>query len=135
MFEYKWSSLRLCFHCVSSMKKITFLFLPFVGLLACNENQLNHSLEAKSLGACQSVSPQILLESNIAGDLYTFRCCLPAGFDAKKYDVVRHGDSLQVNLPTASGDTEFECKLKVEAYPRYRFITIAGQTLEIGQVE
>lgn len=115
------------------MKTASLIFLPLLGLLACTENQLNHSMEVRPLGQCQSVTPQIFMESNIMGDWYTFRCCLPSGFDGKKYELLRSGDSLRLQLPQSGGDTEFECKLKVEAYPRYRFITISGQTLEIGE--
>jgi hypothetical protein len=117
------------------MKKTVLpLFLLYL-LASCDENQLNHKLEFKKIGSCNQMSPLYHMESNVAGDRYTFNQCLPENFDGTTYKVDRKGDTLLVSFSESDEPkAAFTLTLDIDAYPEYHHILLGNEMLHVGEV-
>lgn len=120
------------------MKKIISGCLLLCMLVACKtEPYIKHDLEFKKLaGNCDQVNPSVKMISNIAGERFEFEACLPADFSADQLTVTKNGDDAFVNIPDSGKErtTAYKLVLDVKAYPKYKTITIGGETYHIAPV-
>jgi hypothetical protein len=70
--------------------------------------------------------------SNVAGERYEFEKCLDAHFSKDMLKVSRQGDTVLVRFPKATGQTVLDkITLDIDSYPRYNFITIDDETIDV----
>lgn len=122
------------FLCKNHMKNLSLLSIGlFVVLAACNSGKVSHKVEFSVLGECDAVGEQYGLESNIAGDRYTFSQCLPEDFNENGYIVERKGDTLRVAFKESDKPRKaFKVVLDIETSP-YSYIWIGAKGIAIGQ--
>lgn len=121
------------------MKKIMSICLLLITLAACKtEPYIKHDLDIKKLADnCDQVNASVKMISNIAGERFEFEACLPADFSADQLTVTKNGDDAFVNIPGngKAATTAFKLVLDVKAYPKYKTITIGGETYHIAPVK
>lgn len=118
------------------MKYCAILLVAALSFVACKtEPYLKSKAEVKELSQnCTTEAPNFRMISNIGGDRYEFRRCLPVGFTAEQIEVTRQGDSLLVKFKNeeAKGKRNLQmCTLDIDSYPRYHFITVGDETFQI----
>lgn len=114
------------------------LLVICIGLLfSCSDQFINHKLQFEKLGNCPEVAGPVKLIRNINGTRYEFTSCLNDGFDGKNYTVVRQGDSLIVDFPTAENTGVFLYKLilDIDAKPAYHHLILDGRDLIVNGYE
>lgn len=110
--------------------------LVLLALAACNIKQdpyLNHKLakSEKLATGCEAYNAKFSMVSNIVGERYQFQKCLHATYDGH-YTAKRSGDTVVVNFTkTAGPEALYNITLDIDAYPRYNFLTIDGNTFTI----
>ncbi len=117
--------------------KLFFLLTALVVIQACaTKPHLAHKLKSeKTAETCTKTgtADQFSMNSNINGERYEFKKCLPADFDKKDCLVERKGDTVLVKFPgPGSKAATFSLTLDIDAYPRYSFITIDEDTYIIA---
>ena len=115
--------------------KIIFLLPVIVFIQACaTKPHLNHKLKSgKVTDNCTTTTNEFSMNSNINGERYELKKCLPADFDSKDCSVERKGDTVLVQFPKpGSRAATFSLTLDIDAYPRYSFITIDDDTYIIA---
>lgn len=121
------------------MKKIMSICLLLVTMAACKtEPYIKHDLELKKLADnCDQVNASVKMISNIAGERFEFEACLPADFSADQLTVTKNGDDAFVNIldKGKQATTSYKLVLDVKAYPKYKTITIGGETYHIAPVK
>ena len=114
-----------------------FLFTAsFFVLAACNEPStfINHSLSSEKVGDCSMKLSPPNMNSNTNGERYVFDYCVEDGFDNKNYKVDRKGDTVVVSFTgiAAAKKALYKMTLDIDAKPRYHYIVLGDQTLEIS---
>jgi hypothetical protein len=82
---------------------------------------------------CSGISQSFQLNSNILGERYEFNKCLPDNFSEEQLITERQGDTIIVKFQRKenSKQSEFHIILDIDAYPRYHFLTVDGETFAI----
>jgi hypothetical protein len=113
--------------------KLIILTLLILSLASCSNSFINKKLQFEKIGACNNDVLPTKMISNINGERYEFNYCLDENFDGTNFTVVRSGDSLLVQFPTASKNTAlFKLTLDIDAKPAYHHIKLGdGQTIEV----
>ncbi len=116
------------------MRSIIDLFLS-VSIYGCKPVALKHEVDYKKVGDdCTGRNTQVQLKSNIGGDRYEFQECLDNDFDGKNYTAERRGDTILVNFNkarTGKKQALFNIILDIDAYPRYKVMSISGNTFDV----
>jgi hypothetical protein len=101
--------------------------------LSCSDSFVKHKLKFEKLGDCTEKETPVKMTSNTNGERYEFISCIDDVFDGKNYTVDRKGDSIIVNFPKTTGSkkSNFSLILDIDAKPRYNYISLNGQELNI----
>ena len=112
---------------------IIFLWILFINI-SCNRKPfVDHKLKFEKISDnCENLKPAFRMVSNVAGERYEFEKCLDANFTKDMMIVSRQGDTVFVQFPK-HGDHSVLNKitLDIDSYPRYNFITIDDQTINV----
>lgn len=115
--------------------KILHPVLLLTFLFSCTAKPyINQSLQAEKTGNCSQPLSPVKMNSNINGERYVFDYCGADGFDAKKYALIRNGDSLILTLPAPARNEKsvlYKLTLDVDAYPKYTHIKLGDQVMDI----
>ena len=110
---------------------MTFLLLMSI---SCNRKPfVDHKLKFEKISDnCENLKPSFRMVSNVAGERYEFEKCLDANFTKDMMKVSRHGDTVLVQFPkTGSKGVLNKITLDIDSYPRYNFITIDNETINV----
>lgn len=118
------------------MNKIIIWILAISIFTSCKDQPyLHHKLQFEKIAdSCSSVSQKFEMNSNINGERYEFNKCLPDNFAKDQMSIARQGDTVVVHFESANSNVKqsaFHIILDVDAYPRYNFLTIDGDTFII----
>jgi hypothetical protein len=83
---------------------------------------------------CSAVSQKFEMNSNINGERYEFNKCLEDDFSKDQVSSERQGDTVVVKFDKKGNNmkqSEFHIILDIDAYPRYNFLSIDGETYAI----
>lgn len=116
-------------------RKLNVVFLFCLFLVSCSDTgpYLKHELEFKKMGDdCSGQSAKISINSNTIGQRFEFEECLDVDFSKEKMQVERKGDTVVVNFSrTNPKQSLYKMVLDINTYPRYNFLTIGDNTLQI----
>jgi hypothetical protein len=110
---------------------MTFLLLVTI---SCNRKPfVDHKLKFEKISDnCENLKPSFRMVSNVAGERYEFEKCLDANFTKDMMKVSRQGDTVLVQFPKNGGHGVLnKITLDIDSYPRYNFITIDDQTIDV----
>jgi hypothetical protein len=113
---------------------IAFIFMCLV--TACeNAPFVDAEIEYKKLSDdCDTLNSGISLVSNIMGERYEFQQCLDNDFEGQNFTAERKGDTVVVDFSGAKKKPSkalYQITLDIDASPRYRFMSIEGNTFEV----
>ena len=117
------------------MNKIIISILLISIFVSCETKPyVKHKIRFEKVAdVCSGTTEGLQLNSNILGERYEFNKCLPEDFNKDLVNVSRQGDTVVVrfgkNLNKKRAD--FHIILDIDAYPRYNFLTIDGETFII----
>ena len=112
---------------------IIFLWILFINI-SCNRKPfVDHKLKFEKISDnCENLKPSFRMVSNVAGERYEFEKCLDANFTKDMMMVSRQGDTVLVQFPKHSDHSVLnKITLDIDSYPRYNFITIDDQTINV----
>jgi len=116
------------------MNRSIIFLLVFVAGISCNRKPfVDHKLKFEKISDnCENLKPSFRMVSNVAGERYEFEKCLDANFTKDMIKVSRQGDTVLVQFPKNSGHGVLnKITLDIDSYPRYNFITIDDQTIDV----
>jgi hypothetical protein len=118
------------------MNKIIICIFAISLFIACKEQTyLHHKLKFEKVADnCTNEQQSFQMNSNINGERYEFNKCLPESFAKEQMTVARQSDTVVVHFEGPAKDgkqSEFHIILDIDAYPRYNFLTIDGDTFII----
>lgn len=114
--------------------KILAAILLLMVTVSCNRKPfVNHKLKFEKISDnCENLKPSFRMVSNVAGERYEFEKCLDASFTKEMIKVSRQGDTVLVQFPKAGRQTVLDkITLDIDSYPRYHFITIDDETINV----
>ena len=115
------------------MNRLFFLSLLLV-TISCNRKPfVKHKLKFEKISDnCENLKPSFRMVSNVAGERYEFEKCLDLNFTKEMIKVSRQGDTVLVQFPKPGGQTVLnKITLDIDSYPRYNFITIDDETINV----
>jgi hypothetical protein len=110
------------------------MMLLMLVAISCNRNPfVDHKLKFEKISDnCENLKPSFRMVSNVAGERYEFEKCLDANFTKDMMKVSRQGDTVLVQFPRNGGHGVLnKITLDIDSYPRYNFITIDDQTINV----
>jgi hypothetical protein len=113
---------------------ITAMILLLLAATSCNRKPfVDHKLKFEKISDnCENLKPSFRMVSNIAGERYEFEKCLDANFTKDMMKVSRQGDTVVVQFPRTGGKAVLnKITLDIDSYPRYNFITIDDETIDV----
>ena len=116
------------------MNRSIIFLLVFVAGISCNRKPfVDHKLKFEKISDnCENLKPSFRMVSNVAGERYEFEKCLVANFTKDMIKVSRQGDTVLVQFPKNGGHGVLnKITLDIDSYPRYNFITIDDQTIDV----
>src|SRR5215467_13637604 len=108
--------------------------LLLFAVASCNRKPfVTHKLKFEKISDnCENLQPSFRMVSNVAGERYEFEKCLDANFTKDMIKVSRQGDTVLVQFPKPGGRTALDkITLDIDSYPRYNFITIDEETINV----
>jgi hypothetical protein len=112
----------------------TMMMLLILVVISCNRKPfVDHKLKFEKISDnCENLKPSFRMVSNVAGERYEFEKCLDANFTKDMMKVSRQGDTVLVQFPKTSGHGVLnKITLDIDSYPRYNFITIDNETINV----
>jgi len=100
-------------------------------------NYINHDLKAERIGDCSATLTACTLTVNSFGEHYEFNRCLVEGFNTDDYLIERKGDTLVLTFPKEKNDEPkalYKLNLNIHASPKYNFIKLGTEVLQISPV-
>jgi hypothetical protein len=121
---------------VTMLVKLIIVSLLVISINACKTKPfVNHKLKFEKVAAnCSNEQQSFQMNSNINGERYEFNKCLPGNFTKENVSFARQGDTVIVHFEKPGANikqSEFHIILDINAYPRYNFLTIDGDTFII----
>jgi hypothetical protein len=118
------------------MNKIIISLSAILMLASCETKPyVKHKVKLEKISDdCSGVSQQFQLNSNILGERYEFNKCLHENFSKEHVTSERQGDTVVIRFEKRGRhikSSEFHIILDIDAYPRYNFLTIDGETFAI----
>lgn len=117
------------------MKPIILLLLLFLLSACATKPYLKNKLMYEKISDdCAGLDPKFKMNSNLNGERYEFQRCLESTFNGKKYSAERKGDTVVIRFSKLRAKTKpalFNITIDIDAYPRYNFMTIDGETFQI----
>src|SRR6476620_1820311 len=116
------------------MNRSIIFLLVFVAGISCNRKPFDdHKLKFEKISDnCENLKPSFRMVSNVAGERYEFEKCLDANFTNDMVKVSRLGDTVLVQFPKTGAHAVLnKITLDIDSYPRYHFITIDDQTIDV----
>jgi hypothetical protein len=113
--------------------KIT-IYVLLVILAACKTRPfVKHDLEYKKVSDnCEGMNMSFRMNSNLNGERYEFQRCLDADFDKSQLSSIRQGDTIVLKFERKNAKQAlYDLTIDLDAYPRYNFLTIDGNTFPI----
>ncbi len=110
------------------------MILLILVVISCNRKPfVDHKLKFEKISDnCENLKPSFRMVSNVAGERYEFDKCLDANFTKDMMKVSRQGDTVLVQFPkTSSHGVLNKITLDIDSYPRYNFITIDNETINV----
>ena len=98
---------------------------------------INHNLKAEKIGDCSETITACKLTENTTGEHYEFDRCLDEDFNADDYQVDRKGDTLILSFPKEHAGERlslYKLMLDIHANPKYNFIKLGNEVLELNAV-
>jgi len=98
---------------------------------------INHDLKAERIGDCSATLTACTLTENSFGEHYEFNRCLIEGFNTDDYLIERKGDTLVLTFPKEKNDEPkalYKLNLDIHASPKYNFIKLGTEVLQISPV-
>ena len=112
----------------------SMMLLLMLVAISCNRKPfVDHKLKLEKISDnCENLKPSYRMVSNVAGERYEFEKCLDANFTIDMMKVSRQGDTVLVQFPKTGGKGVLnKVTLDIDSYPRYNFITIDDQTIDV----
>ena len=116
------------------MSRLIIVGLLLYVTISCNRKPfVDHKLKFEKISDnCENLKPSFRMVSNVAGERYEFEKCLAADFTKDMIKVSRQGDTVLVQFPKTGGKGVLnKITLDIDSYPRYNFITIDDQTIDV----
>ena len=116
------------------MSRLFIVVLLLYVTVSCNRKPfVDHKLKFEKISDnCENLKPSFRMVSNVAGERYEFEKCLDANFTKDMMKVSRQGDTVLVQFPKAGGKGVLnKITLDIDSYPRYNFITIDNETINV----
>jgi hypothetical protein len=111
------------------------LFIFVVGFSSCGEEQYFKTKAAliKKSDECKPGGVDLVMNSNINGDRYSFHICLQDNFDNADCVITRSHDSVFVNFRKSPQlkQVQYEATIDIDTYPRYNFLIIEGEAFAV----
>lgn len=110
-----------------------FLLILFINI-GCNRKPfVDHKLKFEKISDnCENLKAAFRMVSNVAGERYEFEKCLDANFTNDMIKVSRQNDTVLVQFPNHGNHSVLnKITLDIDSYPRYNFITIDDQTINV----
>ena len=114
--------------------KMAMMILLILITISCNRKPfVDHKLKFEKISDnCENLKPSFRMVSNVAGERYEFEKCLDANFTNDMMKVSRQGDTVLVQFPKTGAHAVLnKITLDIDSYPRYNFITIDDQTINV----
>ena len=114
--------------------KMAMMILLILITISCNRKPfVDHKLKFEKISDnCENLKPSFRMVSNVAGERYEFEKCLDANFTNDMMKVSRQGDTVLVQFPKTGAHAVLnKITLDIDSYPRYNFITIDDQTIDV----
>ena len=116
------------------MNKMAMMILLILITISCNRKPfVDHKLKFEKISDnCENLKPSFRMVSNVAGERYEFEKCLDANFTNDMMKVSRQGDTVLVQFPKTGAHAVLnKITLDIDSYPRYNFITIDNETINV----
>ena len=118
----------------SRVRYTAMMILLILVAISCNRKPfVDHKLKFEKISDnCENLKPSFRMVSNVAGERYEFEKCLDANFTKDMMKVSRKGDTVLVQFPKTGGKGILnKITLDIDSYPRYNFITIDNEPIDV----
>jgi hypothetical protein len=117
------------------MNKLAGLFFIVILFAACTRKPfVEHKVQfEKTADGCAAVPAAFKMNSGFGGERFEFYKCLATDFSKEQVTSERKGDTVVVHFKSVSeSQSTFAITLDIDSYPKYKYITIDGDTYSIG---
>jgi hypothetical protein len=115
--------------------KIIYASLLMVVFAGCKSTPfVKHDLSFEKVSDdCSAMNPGFKMNSNLNGERYEFQRCLDADFKKEQLTHERQGDTIVLKFERKnSKQALYNLTIDLDAYPRYNFLAIDGNTFPIN---